>query len=193
MRISLPYLLVTPLLVAASNPATAQSSLTEARRAAQQAYRRAMTEARELYKGRRGPEQTDTFSRKVRIGRDGRVSISNVSGTITVTAASGDEVSIDAVKRARGDRSQLGRVNVIVEEHPGRVDVRTEYGGPGFPDRLFRDDFVSVDYTVVVPSGVSLDEEADAMMRFQRAYEANARYFQTVSGLLDTLIGLLQR
>src|SRR5262249_4318468 len=67
----------------------------------------------------------------------------------TVTAASGDEVSIDAVKRTRGDRSQLGRVSIVVEEHPGRVDIRT------VSDRYerFRGDGVAVDYTVVVPAG----------------------------------------
>ena len=37
-------------------------------------------------------------------------------------------------------------------------------------------------------SGVSLDEEAAAMMRFQRAYEANARYFSAVDQMLATLM-----
>src|SRR5262245_19964928 len=44
------------------------------------------------YQGRNsGPEQTERFSRKVRVGRDGRVSISNISGNIVVNAGSGDE------------------------------------------------------------------------------------------------------
>src|SRR6185295_14801318 len=69
------------------------------------------------YQGRNvGPEQTERFSRKVRIGRDGRVSISNISGDIVVTAGSGDEVSIDAVKRTRGDRNELAGVEIVVEE-----------------------------------------------------------------------------
>jgi DUF4097 and DUF4098 domain-containing protein YvlB len=157
MRIRLSYLLVVPLLFGATAQLSAQSSIGEARRSAQQAYRRAMAEARGLYQGSRGPEQTETFSRRVKLGRDGRVSISNVSGDITVTAATGDEISIDAVKRARGDRSRLDRVNIVVEEHPGRVDVRTEYGRPPIPDRRFRDDNVSVDYNVVVPAGASLE------------------------------------
>jgi hypothetical protein len=150
-------LLPIALLAAAAAPAAAQSALDEARRAVQQEYRRALAEARGLYQGRQGPEQSETFSRRIRVGRDGRVSISNISGSITISAASGDEMSIDAVKRARGDRSQLGRVNIVVEEHPGRVDVRTDYGRPPFPQRLGRDDMVAVDYTVVVPSGVALE------------------------------------
>jgi hypothetical protein len=157
MRIRLSVVPVALLVLGASAPAGAQSSIDEARRAAQQAYRHAMAEARVLYQGRQGPEQTETFSRRIKIGRDGRVGVSNISGSITVTASAGDEVSIDAVKRARGDRSQLGRVNIVIDEHPGRVDVRTDYGRPPFPDRLFRDDNVAVDYTVVVPTGASLD------------------------------------
>ena len=41
-------------------------------------------------------------------------------------------------------------------------------------------------------SGVSMDEEAANLVRFQRAYEANARYFTTVNDLLDTLMGMVQ-
>jgi hypothetical protein len=109
------------------------------------------------YQGRdRGPEQTERFSRKVRIGRDGRVSVNNISGDITVTAGgSGDEVSIDAVKRTRGDQRELGEVRIVVDERPGRVDVRTEYSS----DRGFRNNNnrVSVDYTVAVPPGASVE------------------------------------
>jgi flagellar hook-associated protein 1 FlgK len=39
-------------------------------------------------------------------------------------------------------------------------------------------------------AGVSLDEEAAAMMRFQRAYEANARYFSVINSALDVLMNL---
>ena len=41
-------------------------------------------------------------------------------------------------------------------------------------------------------SGVSLDEEAMTMMKFQRAYEANARFFQAVDSALDTLLSIVQ-
>ncbi len=112
------------------------------------------TERAGAYQGRdRGQRQTERFTRKVRLGRDGRVTIQNISGDIVVTAGSGDEVSIDAVKRAR-DQSRLSDVRVIVDDRPGRVDVRTEY-------EQFRGDRdrggVSVDYTVVVPAGASVE------------------------------------
>jgi flagellar hook-associated protein 1 FlgK len=40
-------------------------------------------------------------------------------------------------------------------------------------------------------SGVSLDEEAAQMMKFQRAYEASARYFQSVDAALDILMQMV--
>ena len=39
-------------------------------------------------------------------------------------------------------------------------------------------------------SGVSLDEEAASLMRYQRAYEANARFFSTINDTLDILMNL---
>jgi len=41
-------------------------------------------------------------------------------------------------------------------------------------------------------SGVSLDEEATNMMKFQRAYEANARYFSAIQTSLDTLMQMVR-
>ena len=42
-------------------------------------------------------------------------------------------------------------------------------------------------------SGVSLDEEAMQMMKFQRAYEANARFFRVVDQTLDILMNAVAR
>jgi flagellar hook-associated protein 1 FlgK len=39
-------------------------------------------------------------------------------------------------------------------------------------------------------SGVSLDEEAMSMLRYQRAYEANARFFQAVDQSIETLMNM---
>jgi flagellar hook-associated protein 1 len=42
-------------------------------------------------------------------------------------------------------------------------------------------------------SGVSLDEEASDMLRFQRAYEANARFFRAIDDALETLMRMVTR
>ena len=39
-------------------------------------------------------------------------------------------------------------------------------------------------------SGISIDEEAAMMLRYQRAYEANARFFTTIDETLQTLLSL---
>jgi len=140
--------LIAALAVAAA-PAEAQAN--DPRIVAREAARVVRIGA---YQGRdRGPGQTERFSRKVKLGRDGRVSVGNVSGDIAVTGGSGDEVSIEAVKRTRGDQSQLGAVRIVVDDRAGRVDIRTEYDN----SRFFRNNNVSVDYTVTVPSGASVD------------------------------------
>lgn len=109
---------------------------------------RAVTRA---YQGRNnGPELTERVSRKVKITRDGRLSVDNISGDITVTGGgSGDEITIEAIKRTRGNRDQLAAIEIDIEERGGRVDVRT------IPTA--RNTRASVDYTITIPSSVSIE------------------------------------
>jgi DUF4097 and DUF4098 domain-containing protein YvlB len=103
-----------------------------------------------------GPEQTERFSRKIKLGADGRVSITNISGDISVASGSGDEVSIEAVKRTRGEKSELALVQITVDDRPGRIDVRTE-SDQNRSDRGRRGNSVSVDYTVTVPASAGVE------------------------------------
>lgn len=152
MRPTLPF--VVAGLAMAIVPAGAQPQ-GQLRTALRDTIRAAVGER--AYQGRNsGPEQTERFSRKVKIGRDGRVFIANVAGDITVTAGSGDEVSIEAVKRTRGDRSELAHVQITVEERAGGVDIRTD-GEQNRFDRVWRNSHVSVDYTVAVPASASVE------------------------------------
>ena len=149
MRLTMPFVIAGVAIAAV--PAGAQDA--DRRIVLRDVVRTATVRA---YQGRNaGAEQTERFSRKVRIGRDGRVSISNISGDIVVTGGSGDEVSIEAVKRTRGDRSELASVEIVVEERAGRVDVRAEHDR--MRDRGRRGDSASVDFTVTVPASASLD------------------------------------
>jgi len=150
MRLSAPYVIAALALVA--SPAMAQP---DGHRIVLRDLVR--TPGAGAYQGRNnGPEQTERFSRKVKIGRDGRFSLSNISGDIVVTAGSGDEVSIEAVKRTRGDRSELANLQITVDDRAGRVDVRSEYE-PNRTDRNRRGNSVSVDYTVTLPASASAD------------------------------------
>jgi DUF4097 and DUF4098 domain-containing protein YvlB len=101
-----------------------------------------------LAQERRG-EETERLSRQFKIGANGRLTLSNISGEIVLTAGSGDEVTLEAVKRTRGARSELASVVIDIDERPGRVDIRTRHTG--------RSDRASVDYTVSVPRGAAVD------------------------------------
>ena len=146
MRVTLPIVIAGLMLAA---PAGAQE--TDLREVVREVVRTATARASQ---GRNaGQEQTERISRKVRVGRDGRVTIANISGDIAVTGGGGDEVSIEAVKRTRGDRSELAEVEVVIEERAGRVEIRAEH--TRFRNR--RGDSASVDFTVTVPSSASVD------------------------------------
>ena len=150
MRLFAPFVLAGLALAAA--PAVAQD---EGHRVVLRDLGRTLRPG--AYQGRHsGPEQTERFSRKVKIGRDGRFSLANIAGDIVVTAGSGDEVSIEAVKKTRGDRNELSHVQITVDERGGRVDVQTDHE-QNRRDRSGRGDHVSVDYTVTVPASVSVD------------------------------------
>ena len=97
---------------------------------------------------RRG-EETERISRQFKIGANGRLTLANISGEIVLTAGSGDEVTLEAVKRTRGPRSELASVMIDIDERPGRVDIRTRHTG--------RSDRASVDYTVSVPRNATVD------------------------------------
>ena len=96
-----------------------------------------------------GTEQTERFSQTYKIARDGRFSIENIAGDITIGAGTGDAAVVEAVKRTRGDRRELARVVIAVEAGSDRVDVRTRHTG--------RNDHVSVDYTILLPPTVRVE------------------------------------
>lgn len=149
MRLRLSCVVAGLALTAAASAAQepAPRIVVRERIAVADAVKRVATHA---YQGRNnGPEQTERFSRKIKLGRDGRVSVQNIAGDITVTAGAGAELSIEAVKRTRGDQSQLARVHIDVDERPGRVDVRTTHTA--------RNDRVWVEYTIVVPASASIE------------------------------------
>jgi hypothetical protein len=161
MRLTAPFVIAG--LVLAAVPAAAQDDqrivVRDKVREVVREVTREMTRAVRPggYQGRNnGPEQTERFTRKIKIGRDGRFSLSNISGDVSVTTGAGDEVTIDAVKRTRGDKSELAQVQITVDDRAGRVDVRTEYE-QNRSDRNRRGNSVSVDYTITLPASAAAD------------------------------------
>jgi DUF4097 and DUF4098 domain-containing protein YvlB len=99
-------------------------------------------------------EKTESFTRTVRVGRTGTLDVSNVSGDILIKVVDGDEIRVDAVKRAHARRDSdaqelLDRMQIEVSEAAGRVTVRAVH--PGHRSRHRRDEHASVDFELSVP------------------------------------------
>jgi len=107
-------------------------------------------------------EQTSRETRTVKIGADGELSLSNISGDIVVTRANGSDATIEIVKTARARtadeaRELLALVNVTVTERAGRAEVKTVYPqGDEMRRNNRRNVNVSVNYTVAAPAGTRL-------------------------------------
>lgn len=113
------------------------------------------------------PAQDTDFSWKGRVAAGKTIEIKNVNGDITAGLASGNDVEVTAVKRAR--RSDPDEVEIRVIEHDGGVTICAVYPTPhrarhenscepGEHGHMNTDNNdVSVHFTVRVPARVSLD------------------------------------
>ncbi len=69
---------------------------------------------------------TEEFHRTVPLSANGRVSLDNINGNVTITGWDRNEVQIDAVKKAR-DQERLNEARIEVETSGDSVHIRTKY------------------------------------------------------------------
>jgi hypothetical protein len=103
------------------------------------------------------PVQVRTFN----VGANGSLKLSNVAGDVKVTGGGGSEIKIEARVHGRAKteaeaRAQIDSVRVDMRHSGNRVDVETTHENQGHARRQ-HDGAAWVDYTVVVPSGTSVD------------------------------------
>lgn len=162
-------ILVTYALVVPASPAAAQSNLGyQIDRIINSALTLAADSLDELVderadrqqrgdRGRadRGPEYTEKVERTVKIGRTGRLELTNFSGDIEVTGGSGEDAKITATKVTHSTseataKTSLSNMAVEIEERAGGVVISAQ------PTRG-RSSGVDVNYVITVPAGASLD------------------------------------
>jgi DUF4097 and DUF4098 domain-containing protein YvlB len=95
------------------------------------------------------PVQNKTFN----VGANGSLKLSNVAGDVKVTGGTGTEIKVEARIHGKGGtdaeaRAQFDSVKVDMRQNGNRVEVETTH------ERHSR---AWVDYTVVVPTGASVD------------------------------------
>lgn len=110
------------------------------------------------------------------------------------TAAAGDNTTARAIADLRQDLVMNGNTATLGDVW-GQLVYRVARDTKSAADeRDSREEIVrQVDALRDAVSGVSLDEEAMWLLKFQRAYEANARFFQAIDRTLETLIGMTGR
>jgi hypothetical protein len=97
---------------------------------------------------------TERFSKTTHLDQDGTFDLANIAGNIAITAGSGRDVSIEAIKRVQrpnqnAARALLQMIDIQVLEQANRVEVRTVFPRPrNFPG--------SVDFTISVPEDANV-------------------------------------
>ncbi len=104
---------------------------------------------------RQGGEQSERVTQTYKVGADGSLDLSNLSGDVRVTAGGGNEIRIEAVKRARhrdGDEAKalLDRLRIEMNNVGGRVEIRAVY--PRTSGRTS----ASVDFVITVPASAAV-------------------------------------
>ena len=94
---------------------------------------------------------TDVINRRITVGDAAELTLTNVSGDITVTGGDGREIIIQATKRG-GDREARDQIEVEIQERGSRVEVRARYPRDG----RRRGGRVRVEYDVQVPRGTEV-------------------------------------
>jgi len=92
-----------------------------------------------------------TFRHCYALARDGRVTIENLYGDVSITAWDREEVLVEATKRS-ADPHRLDEARIVVEPSSDRVFIRTQYAGVDTQHPA------SVEYRITVPRGARLDE-----------------------------------
>ncbi|MGE3704317.1 MAG: flagellar hook-associated protein FlgK [Vicinamibacterales bacterium] len=120
-----------------------------------------------------------------------------VAGDPTLIAASqtgtvGDNQVADALARLRDATGAAGGTATFAQAWSQIVYHVGNDSATAQADQASRETIVSaVERLRDSVSGVSLDEEAAAMIKYQRAYEANAKFFAAVGDTLDTLLQIV--
>lgn len=94
----------------------------------------------------------EEFHQSYALAAGGRLSLSNVNGSVHVTAWDRNEVKVDAVKRGRTQEA-LKDAEIVVDARPDSIDIRTKY-----PENYRGRDAASIDYTLTVPKSARLDQ-----------------------------------
>lgn len=103
------------------------------------------------------PEVTEEFHQTYPLSATGRVSLSNINGSVRISAWDRNEVKVDAIKRAY-TQERLREAEINVSAGPGAIEIETEYPEYRWRDGERHENPASVEYTLTVPRNARVEE-----------------------------------
>lgn len=104
--------------------------------------------------------ETERIEKTFPLNPNGRVSLSNVNGSITMTAWDRSEVKMVAIKTAE-NKERLADVDIKIDSRPEYVNIETDYGDwrtRSDNGRWRNNENLKVEYQLSVPRGAVLNE-----------------------------------
>ncbi len=103
-------------------------------------------------------DETDRFEQTYPLSANGKVSVSNVNGSITAEGWDRNEVKLIAIKTA-DTKEHLADVEVKIDSRADSFSVETDYGSWKTGGNRWNDHGkLTVDYQLMIPRGAVLDE-----------------------------------
>ncbi|MEO7538477.1 MAG: DUF4097 family beta strand repeat-containing protein [Pyrinomonadaceae bacterium] len=102
-------------------------------------------------------DESEKFEQTYPLNANGRVSLSNVNGSIIVEAWDRNEVKLEYTKIA-DTRDRLADVEVRIDARPDSFNVETDYGNSNNRDRWRNNGKLNVEFHLMVPRGAMLNE-----------------------------------
>ena len=104
-------------------------------------------------------DETERFEQSYPLNANGRVSVSNINGSITIEAWDRSEIRLEAVKTA-DSRETLAEVELNIDARPDSFSVETDYSSwkNNNNNQQWRGKKLRVDFKMMVPRGAKLDE-----------------------------------
>lgn len=105
------------------------------------------------------PELTEEFHQTYPLAASGRVSLSNINGSVRIAGWDRNEVKVDAVKRAYTPE-RLREAQIKVDANSGAIEIETEYPEYRWTSRDSErhENPATVEYTLTVPRNARIEE-----------------------------------
>ena len=102
-------------------------------------------------------DETEKFEQTYSLSANGRVSVSNVNGSITIETWDNNQVKLEVVKTA-DSKERLAEAEIKIDAKPDAFSVETNYGNAQRNSGNWNNAKIEVEYRLTVPRNAVLNE-----------------------------------